>query len=161
MQTTKQRRGVTSVEFAVVAPILFLFVFSAIEFNRMNMIRHTANNAAYEAARRSMVPGGTSGEATDFANRMLATLGIKNSTVAISPDPIEESTALVNVTVSVPLNENAWFSRFGRDKTIVSSCTLMTERTGALQAEALTLPSEDPSLPGEADDPKGGKPPLL
>jgi len=42
-----RRCGVAAVEFALTAPILFLFLFAALELGRMNMIRQTANNAAY------------------------------------------------------------------------------------------------------------------
>ena len=45
------RRGAAAVEFAMTVPILFMLLFAALELGRMNMIRQTANNAAYEAAR--------------------------------------------------------------------------------------------------------------
>ena len=52
------RRGATAVEFAIVLPILLTFVWAAFEFTRWAMIRHVADNAAYEAARCVIVPGG-------------------------------------------------------------------------------------------------------
>ena len=51
-----QRTGVTTVEFAIVLPLFILFLVLAFEFGRLNIIRHTADNAAYEAARHVMVP---------------------------------------------------------------------------------------------------------
>ena len=48
---SRTRRGATTVEFAIVAPVFFLFLLASIEFSRLNIIRHTADNAAYEAAR--------------------------------------------------------------------------------------------------------------
>ena len=53
------RRGVTATEFAVVAPVFFLFLWSTFEFGKLYMIRHTADNAAYEACRHIIVPGAT------------------------------------------------------------------------------------------------------
>ncbi|MCG8448622.1 MAG: pilus assembly protein [Pirellulales bacterium] len=53
----QHRAGATATEFAIVAPIFFLFIFVSFEFSRLNVIRHTADSAAYEAARQAMVPG--------------------------------------------------------------------------------------------------------
>ena len=61
------RTAAAAVEFAIVATIFFLLVIAAFEFGRMNVIRHTADNAAYEAARHAMVPGATVAEARDSA----------------------------------------------------------------------------------------------
>ena len=51
------RRGATTVEFAMTAPVLFLFLFAAMEFSRYNMVSQTATNAAFEGARQCIVPG--------------------------------------------------------------------------------------------------------
>ncbi len=51
------------VEFAIVAPLLFLFFFAAMEFCRVAMIRHTADNAVYEGCRVGIIPGATVDEA--------------------------------------------------------------------------------------------------
>ena len=43
----RQRRcGAVLVEFAVCAPIIFVVIFASFEFCRVNMIRHTMDNAA-------------------------------------------------------------------------------------------------------------------
>ncbi|MBX3440075.1 MAG: pilus assembly protein, partial [Planctomycetaceae bacterium] len=60
---TERRGGATTVELAIVLPVLFLFVFSAIEFSRLNMLRHLASVAAYEGARQGIVLGATADEA--------------------------------------------------------------------------------------------------
>jgi Flp pilus assembly protein TadG len=69
--TQRDRDGVAVVEFALTAPIFFLFVLAAFEFGWMNVLRHTADNAAYEAARAAMVPGATAADATVKANNIL------------------------------------------------------------------------------------------
>ena len=56
------RRGATAVEFALVAQVLFVIVLGAVEFSRLNMIRNLAQDAAYFAARDSMVPGASEAE---------------------------------------------------------------------------------------------------
>ncbi len=42
------RSGVTTVEFAVVAPVAFLLLFGALELGHANMVFHSVEAAAYE-----------------------------------------------------------------------------------------------------------------
>ena len=70
-----RRRGVTTVEFALVLPILFTFFIGMIEFTRLSNLRHAADNAAYEAARCVVVPGATTAEAVAWGNDLLARAG--------------------------------------------------------------------------------------
>ena len=58
-------------EFAITAPIFFLFLLAAFEFGWLNVMRHTADNAAYEAARTAIVPGATAAEALAKATSLL------------------------------------------------------------------------------------------
>lgn len=94
-QKSKQRRGVTAVEFALTVPVLFLFLFATYELGRANMMKHTAEAAAYEAARLAIVPGSTDAEAIAAAESILATVGIRDAVVSISPD---ENTVRANIS---------------------------------------------------------------
>jgi hypothetical protein len=49
------RRGATTVEFAVVASLFFLFLFGILEYGRFVFIRHLMDNAAREGARLAVV----------------------------------------------------------------------------------------------------------
>jgi Flp pilus assembly protein TadG len=124
-----QRRGTTVVEFAIVAPIFFLFLMASFEFGWMNVLRHTADNAAYEAARTVMVPGATAAEAIAKANSILSIVKARGAKVAVTPSVITTSTDHVTVTIDVPMNNNALIvPRFTGTKTIHCSATLRTER---------------------------------
>src|SRR3978361_967173 len=101
------RRGVAVVEFALTAPIFFLFVLAAFEFGWTNVLRHTADNAAYEAARAAMVPGATAAEATAKANSILGIVRAKNAKVTVTPSVITPSTTEITVDVDVPMGSNA------------------------------------------------------
>lgn len=48
---SRPRRGVSSIEFALVAPVFFLVVFGLIENGRMLMLQHALTNAAREGCR--------------------------------------------------------------------------------------------------------------
>lgn len=127
------RRGVTLVEFAIVLPVFLLFMIAAIEFAHLNTLRNTANNAAYEAARAVVVPGGKSSEATVEAGRILAAVGTTKFTVDVTPGTITDDTQQVTVNVRIPYEKNAlmvpWFTG---GLTISSESTLKTERYGGI-----------------------------
>ncbi len=125
------RRGAAAVEFAIVAPVFFILVIAAFEFGRINVIRHTADNAAYEAARRAMVPGATAAEATAEAQRILRIVGTRGAKVSVNPATLGPDVDKITVTVDVPMNQNGWITpRFTRTTTIRATSTLKTERAG-------------------------------
>lgn len=103
-----RRTGAAIVEFAFAAPILFLFILACVEFGRLTMIRHTADNAAYEAARYAMVPGATSSEAIVKATQLLASVGARNVEVDVNPQVLAPETETITVTVRVPITGNSW-----------------------------------------------------
>ncbi len=120
-----RRTGAAAVEFAIVAPIFFTLVIASLEFGRLNIIRHTADQAAYEAARHAMVPGATAAEAKSKAESMLKVVGARDSQITIV-GPTDDK---VTVTVDVPLNKNGWIApKFTKNKTIHATSTLKTER---------------------------------
>ncbi len=71
----RAKRGAVAVEFAIAAPVFFLFLLASFEFGWLNVLRHTADNAAYEGARAAMVPGATAADATAKVNSILKIVG--------------------------------------------------------------------------------------
>ena len=126
---TQGRRGATAVEFALVVPILLLFVFGAFEFSRANMLRNTIENAAFEGARKGIIPGATAGEAQAAAEALLSSLHVNDSTVTVSPSPIVASTESITVTVTAPMTmANHYVTpQFFLGKTLTASITLPCE----------------------------------
>ncbi len=128
-QTNRRRRGVAAVEFALVAPVFFILMIAAFEFGRLNVVRHTADNAAYEAARHAMVPGATADEAIAKANGILAVVGARGATVSVSPATLGPEVDQITVTVDVPMSQNGWITpRITSSSVIRASSTLRTER---------------------------------
>lgn len=125
----QQRSGAAVVEFAIVAPIFFLFLMAAFEFGWLNVLRHTADNAAYEAARTAMVPGATAAEAIAKANSILSIIKTRNATVTVTPAVLTSGSDHVTVTIDIPMSKNALVvPRFTKNTTIHCSATLRTER---------------------------------
>jgi Flp pilus assembly protein TadG len=124
------RTGAVAVEFAITAPIFFLFLLAAFEFGWLNVMRHTADNAAYEAARTAIVPGATSAEALAKATTLLNVVGARGATINITPNNITNSTTEVTVAVDLPMSSNGLIvPRFTGKTVLHSESTLRTERS--------------------------------
>jgi len=122
---SQRRRGTVAVEFALTFPILLLLLLAALELGRMNMIRETVNNAAYDAARTCIVPGATSQEGVNAATAILNSIGIANGTVQVQPSTITNATPTVTATVSVPYSTNMWFPpMYASSGSATVTCTL-------------------------------------
>jgi Flp pilus assembly protein TadG len=127
--TNRHRCGAAAVEFAVTAPIFFLFLLASFEFGWLNVIRHTADNAAYEAARTAMVPGATAAEAKTKANTLLNIVGARKAKVTVTPSVLNEDTKKVTVAIDIPMASNGLIAPRFTSKTVLhSESTLKTER---------------------------------
>ncbi len=127
---SRSRAGAAAVEFAIIVPVFFLFILAAFEFGRLNIIRHTADNAAYEAARHAMVPGATSAEAIAKANSILNIVGTQSATITINPSTLGPDVNEITVTVEIPMNQNGLIAPyFSANKTIRVQSRLRTERS--------------------------------
>jgi Flp pilus assembly protein TadG len=127
--TGAERRGATAVEFALTAPVFILFLMAAFEFGWLNVVRHTADNAAYEAARAAVVPGASVAEATAKATTLLNIVGARGARVTVSPDPVTAATDEVTVNIQIPMDQNGLIvPRFTGNTTIDVRSTLRTER---------------------------------
>jgi Flp pilus assembly protein TadG len=123
------RWGAVVVEFAICAPILFMFFFAALEFSRVNMIRQTIENATYEGSRRGIVPGATADDCRNAAQLVLNTVSVNDAQIDVAPTVITSETSEVTVSISVPTNSNSWVAPvFFKDKTLSNSMTMRRER---------------------------------
>jgi Flp pilus assembly protein TadG len=122
------RKGAALVEFAVMVPILFVLFFACVEFSRVAMIRHTIDNAVYEAARTAIVPGGTAANAQAEARRMLSAMGIINSSIEVTPQTLTRSTPQVSVRINVPIDSNSYVPpQFFAGRSITRELTMQRE----------------------------------
>jgi len=127
--TRHQRKGATAVEFAFVAPILFLILFGCIELGLAHMMYHTQEAAAYEGARTAIIPGISAADAVNATNRILATAGINDATVTVTPTDLTTPTDNVTVTVTSRFSDNIPLPTFFvQDQPMVRQCTLQRER---------------------------------
>jgi len=129
-----ERSGVAAVEFAIVASVIFLFIWVSLEFLWFSMLQNLADTASYEAARHIMVPGATLKEGRDLAESRIGALTRKGQAFArafdksgASQTEINDLTARVVVVVRIPLRHNVpMISQFLSKNHRVYSRTTMT-----------------------------------
>lgn len=110
--SSNERRGVATVEFAIVAPILFVVVLAMVELGRGMMALDLLANAARAGARAAVIPGGSTASAQTAANNALAGIAGATTVVKVNGATADPSTAStgdqITVTVSVPMDNITW-----------------------------------------------------
>ncbi|XZE22546.1 TadE family protein [Pirellulaceae bacterium SH449] len=123
------RQGATAVEFAMTAPIAFLLLFGALELGHANMVYHSAEAAAYEGARKGIVPGATAAECISQTDDMLRLCRVRGATVTVTPNNLTPADLNVTVRVEVPYRDNSIVVPFfTRNLVINRECKLSRER---------------------------------
>ena len=114
----KHIRGAAAVEFAIVLPLLFLFVFGIIEFGRALMVNQVLVNSAREATRRAVIPGASDGQVGSAIANYMSSAGITgySHSIKVNGSVASLGTAYsgdsVIVTISVPYSDVS-FGIFG------------------------------------------------
>ncbi len=125
------RQGTVTVEMAFVLPILLTVIFGAIEFSRLNMLKHLASVAAYEGARSGMCVGNTSADVTARATQILNAGNVVSPNITVTPATILDTTTSVQVDISIPVAGNFWLVPTYVTSSVNGTCTLATERPGS------------------------------
>ncbi|MFW6114238.1 MAG: TadE family protein [bacterium] len=125
------RPGAAAVEFAMVAPIIFLFFFTSIETGRLLMAIHGLDAAAREGCRKAVSLDVSSSEVKQTVEERLKTFGISGHSLTIDPDPPKsaEQWELITVRILVPYREVSWLPLpgFFDRVTLSGSCTIPQE----------------------------------
>lgn len=99
-----QRNGVTAVEFAVVAPLIFLIVFSIFEISRLQLIDGQVTGAVLTGLRKATILDSTSIEVDSLIRSELSRCGVVEATIAIAPADFSDRDSEISIAVAVPLN---------------------------------------------------------
>ena len=136
-QQAGQRRAATLVEFALVAPIFFIFVLGLVEVGRAFMVKHMLTNAARQGCRVGVVEGKTYSDIQTAAQNALSGQGIPTETVSIQVNDVTDTSANfaanpgdeVTVIVTVTTDSISWVpgARYLTGGTISGKYTLRRE----------------------------------
>jgi Flp pilus assembly protein TadG len=109
------RVGAHMVEFAVVIPVFFLFIFGLIEIGRGMMVESLVTNAARVGCRTGILPGKTNSDVSATVDSLLAGQGVSGYTTTVM---VNGSTATnvsaaqtqdtVTVIITVPAANTSW-----------------------------------------------------
>ena len=111
---TSPRAGAAAVEFAVVAPVIFLIVLGIFSFGMMMMTQNVLTAAAREGGRVAAMPDTDDPETVkNLVKDRLQRGGLEPNLVDIKvgPDPFENLTtgSEVSVTLTAKISDLVWF----------------------------------------------------
>ncbi len=104
------RIGATTVEMALVLPILLTLVFGIMQVGYAFMVQHALQDAARKGCRTGTLPNRSNATVTATVNNTLATAGLTNTTITIQVNNVASNVAAavngdyVSVQVSMPLS---------------------------------------------------------
>ncbi len=126
-----RRRGVAAVEFALVAPLLFLLVFGMMEVGRGLMVQQLLSNAARDGARSAILEGATVADVEASVLEYLGSSSISGASVTVSPAPLTlaQGGDPVTVAVSIPFTAVSWLPapRYFDGVTLSATVTMRRE----------------------------------
>ena len=116
MRKRRSRRGASAVEFALTAPLLFLFIFGLFEFGRMMMVKQSLSNAAQVGSRKACLATTTTASQVDAEVRRVLRESIPNASdptllrVNVTPNSLTgiATESAVTVDVQVDLDNVTW-----------------------------------------------------
>ncbi|MFO0947827.1 MAG: TadE/TadG family type IV pilus assembly protein [Planctomycetota bacterium] len=82
-RSTDSRKGAAVVEFAIVAPLMFMLFFSMVEIGRAVMVAQLAVNASREGCRQAAQTGSSTTDVSTFVKDYLQASGIANGAVTV------------------------------------------------------------------------------
>jgi Flp pilus assembly protein TadG len=110
----RRRRGTTTVEFAFVVPLFFLFVLVLIEFGRGMMVTNLLHNAAREGCRQGILGNKSDSDITAAVDNALKNQGISDRTITITVNNKKADASTANsgdeitVVVTAPVAKVTW-----------------------------------------------------
>jgi Flp pilus assembly protein TadG len=126
-----ERRGLVTVEYAIVLSLVFVVIWGIIEIGRMVLVADCIIQAAQEGARAGIVPGTSSAQVISEVNTILAGSYITGATAKTTPTDITtlETGEALTVTVSVPFSSVTWLPapQFLKNKVLKTSCVMLKE----------------------------------
>jgi len=105
----RSRSGAAIIEFALLAPVLFMLILGMIEFGRVLMVAQLLTDAAREGGRQAVLAGSNTDKVTSTVDTFLTNAGVNGAHTAVSPDPATANQGdAITVTVTVPASAISW-----------------------------------------------------
>ncbi len=107
-------QGSATLEFAIVLPMLLMFLFGIIEFGRVMSVRSVLNSSAREGARVAILPGATNSDVLAKINQELSHAGLSYDDFEFTPSDLSTAPRDNPITIRVRINYEsiAWVPGF-------------------------------------------------
>ena len=108
--SVSNRRGAAAIEFAFIAPILFLVVFGLIEFSRMVMMQQSVTEAAQYGCRKAALATTNDSSKVETAVReylgsvILDSSALAGARISVSPSNLAYLTPGTSISVNVQVD---------------------------------------------------------
>lgn len=106
LSVSTKRRGLATIEFALVLPLLLLLTLGPMEYGWLFLQAHQITNAAQHGARIGVLPDRTAADVERAVATLMNRAGLADSgyTVAVTTQPLAfaEDGLLLTVSVNVP-----------------------------------------------------------
>lgn len=99
-----KRRGVSAIEFAIVAPIVLLIVFGLFEVSRVMTINDSVRTSVIAGVREAGVANTTADNVKAEIEFILNAFRVRSSEVVVTPTVIDAGVTEISIDVTVPLN---------------------------------------------------------
>ncbi len=108
--STGSRQGAAAVEFAIIAPLMILFMFGMVEIGRIMMLKNAATHASREGARFGVTPTATNATVVQRVNEAMQSYTSSDVAVTVLPSELLSAQPgdMVTVRVSVDLSSVGW-----------------------------------------------------
>lgn len=108
-RNSQNRRGIATVEFAIIAPLFFMLVLGCIELGRALMVQQILTNSSRAGARTAITLAGTEAAAIAASKDFAEGASVAGIEVSVSPKPeVTSAGQMVTVTVTVPYENVTW-----------------------------------------------------
>ncbi len=125
-----RRKGAATVELSICLPLFILILFGSIEASNLIYLRESLCLASYEAARQAVSLDVSKEDIEKRAKQLLASRGITNPTVTLSPSDFNSTSGgdPVTITVSVPTSSQTLLPKIVyRQRSISAQTTFVKE----------------------------------
>ncbi len=123
----RMRLGTTTVEFAVVAPVMILFTIGAMQLFRFYSVANSTELAIMEGARRGILSTSSEAEASSAAEDYLDRAGLHNTSVSVLRETNPAGQMHLTISATTPLSGNGFLAPPGQQLSIRRECKIRCE----------------------------------
>ena len=123
----KRRDGTTTVEFAVILPVMFLFIVGSIQLFRFYAVANSMELAVMEGARRGLLPNAQEADAIAATTNYLKIAGLKGPQVNAIRETNEFGQLELYISANLPMNGNGFLVLPGHTLTVLRECRIRCE----------------------------------